>query len=249
MGATKVIVYRHATAEEKGDTGPVKYVKIKDHNNTEAKVPTVEVLANVAFTGSYNDLKNKPEIPEGKEILTEDLYTYYSIGKITASTTSPAKIGSVGDSVLGVLKNIVSLDRKQPASPTQPTISIEFTTTSAEYGTHLTSIGYTLKTTPGSYTYGPATGVTFSKYYINDTEVSSKTGTLVIDYTVGTSSAVSYTVKGTHSAGAVAYDNAGDASNPVKQITAGDVSSTASMSVRAIYNVYTATGSTTAPTT
>ena len=80
----------------------------------------------------------------------------------------------------------------------------------------------------GSYTYGPATGVTASAWTVTDTDGhSATTASGSFDkFTVGDDTNYTITAKATHNAGTVAKDNLGSNSNPVKQIAAGEKSAT-----------------------
>ena len=169
--------------------------------------------------------------PEGI-ILTEELKTYYPIGKFQdASGTDPKTIGNIGDTLAEVFDNLFKMDETQPSIINSPSITLTLSSTdSDEYGTKIKSLSYSISTEDGAYTNDSTTGVTWSGYkFIGSgfsepsTTFTSKTGTVTLssDYEVGVSSAISLAVEGTHTAGNVAKTNLGNNSNPEIKIAAG----------------------------
>ncbi len=182
-----------------------------------------------------------------------DIYTYYNIGKIqNASGTTPQKVASSGNTLKQLFDNLFNMDELQPSITNAPSISIAISqpsTANKLIGTHLSSVSYTITTYNGKYTYQAdgSTGVTWTNSYdltgsdIANTTVNSKTGTLSLtsDYVVGkTSSAFTFGVEGSHSAGTVAKTNLGNDSNPEVKIAAGTKTGSGSFSVSAIYPAY-----------
>lgn len=91
-----------------------------------------------------------------------DLTYTANIGVKTVPSSGSGKIASTGKNVKQVLADILALE-KNP-STTQPTATLNSNNIgSKEVGTKI-SINYSFSTNAGSYTYGPATGVTFSDY-------------------------------------------------------------------------------------
>lgn len=176
---------------------------------------------------------------------------YTQFGNLTKNADGTATLNSKGKSVLGVLTEILS-KRPQPGTPTQPSIS-GFNLSGAkavEAGTSMAQASYTAGTlNPGSYQYGPETGVTASNWVVqritNDgneqiasvdaasldagTDNNGGAGFIIGDQ--GGENVVSslrYKAIATHGAGVTADDNLGDDSSPAVSIAAGTKEKTTS---------------------
>lgn len=176
---------------------------------------------------------------------------YTQFGNLTKNADGTATLNSKGKSVLGVLTEILS-KRLQPGTPTQPSIS-GFNLSGAkavEAGTSMAQASYTAGTlNPGSYQYGPETGVTASNWVVqritNDgneqiasvdaasldagTDNNGGAGFIIGDQ--GGENVVSslrYKAIATHGAGVTADDNLGDDSSPAVSIAAGTKEKTTS---------------------
>ena len=177
---------------------------------------------------------------------------YTAIGNLTKTKTGTKVFETAGKSVAAALTEILS-KRLQPGNPTQPSVSLTFSQAKAyEVGTEVTP-SYSASLSAGSYTYGPATGVTASAWAVTDTDGHSATtasGSFA-KFTVGDDTNYTITAKATHNAGAVAKDNLGSNSNPVKQIAAGEKSATsgAVTGYRSFFYGILSTSSTDAPLT
>lgn len=91
----------------------------------------------------------------------KDLTYTVGIGTL-AKPSSSATFNAAGKSVEEVLKKLMA-EEVNP-STTQPSATLDSDNIGAkEVGTNI-AIKYNISTDPGSYTYGPATGVTFSNY-------------------------------------------------------------------------------------
>ena len=176
---------------------------------------------------------------------------YTQFGNLTKNADGTATLNSKGKSVLGVLTEILS-KRLQPGTPTQPSISgINLSGAKAvEAGTSMAQASYTAGTlNPGSYQYGPETGVTASNWVVqritNDgneqiasvdaasldagTDNTGGAGFIIGDQ--GGENVVSslrYKAIATHGAGVTADDNLGDDSSPAVSIAAGTKEKTTS---------------------
>lgn len=176
---------------------------------------------------------------------------YTQFGNLTKNADGTATLNSKGKSVLGVLTEILS-KRLQPGTPTQPSIS-GFNLSGAkavEAGTSMAQASYTAGTlNPGSYQYGPETGVTASNWVVqritNDgneqiasvdaasldagTDNNGGAGFIIGDQ-VGENvvSSLRYKAVATHGAGVTADDNLGDDSSPAVSIAAGTKEKTTS---------------------
>ena len=143
---------------------------------------------------------------------TKDLVFTQAFGKYapdsSGSVTIPTETNDM--SIQDLLESAFS-EEKNP-SITQPSTSITLTGAGAkEVGTEFTpnwSVGFN----PGSYQYGPATGVTATAYAVTDTNsgsASTQTGSFT-QFTVGDDTNYKVSVTTTHSAGAVPKTNLGN---------------------------------------
>ena len=161
-----------------------------------------------------------------------------SIGNMRIGDTIPA-----GTSLQSLFTDMLS-QRLQPSStPTQPAASITLymdgtaktqTAGKVEVGTEVTPY-YVASLSAGSYTYGPATGITATSYSVTSTgrstvsgatsetvEDSATTATGTFDtFVVDDDTSYKVSVSIPHNAGTVAQDNLGGESNPKVQIAAG----------------------------
>ena len=163
-----------------------------------------------------------------------------------------------GTSMQDVLKKILTQTLQPSVSNPAATIKLYngSATTEAgavEVGTVFTP-RYAASLSAGSYTYGPATGVTASTYAVSSSgrgtvygattetkEDSATTATGTFDsFTVDEDTNYKVKVTITHGAGAVARDNLGGTSNPEKKVEAGSKTddSTAVTGYRAMFYGY-----------
>ena len=148
---------------------------------------------------------------------SSDLTTTVAIGNVSL-TNGQATIKANGKNLKQVW-DMIFVKEKNP-STTQPSVSLTFDQAKAyEVGTKITP-SYSASLKAGSYTYGPATGVTATKWTVTDTRNNTKTAASgefaelqVIDDTNYTITAVAE-----HTAGAVPVTNTGN------EYTAGKIS-------------------------
>ena len=193
----------------------------------------------VAMTGN---------VDADKVIMREDITmagNYTQVGNLTKGQNATGTLASKGKSIAEVLTEILS-KRLQPTITAQPSIS-GFALSGAkavEAGTKLASVNYTAGTlNPGSYQYGPETGVVASNWVVQ--RITDK-GTVQISgvnaaslsagsddndgdgFTIGdvggenVFASLKYKAVATHGAGVTAKDNLGDDSNPPVSIAAGE---------------------------
>lgn len=174
---------------------------------------------------------------------------------------------AAGTSLQALFMDMLS-QRLQPADPTNPSASITLYMDGAtkkssagavEVGTTVTP-SYTASLSAGSYTYGPATGVTATSYTITSTgrktvdgatadtvedSATTSTGTFT-SFVVDDDTSYKLSVSIPHNAGVVANDNLGSASNPEKKIAAGTKTATSGTvtGFRSIFYGYKAGGTT-----
>lgn len=199
----------------------------------------------VAMTGN---------VDADKVILQDDITLagdYTQVGNLTKTANGTATLSAKGKSVASVLTEILS-KRLQPSITAQPSIS-GFNLSGAkavEAGTSLASAAYTAGTlNPGSYQYGPETGVEATNWLVErvtnlaTTQVASQgaaslpagsdsndgAGFIIGDKGgEGVVSSLKYKLTVTHGAGVTAKDNLGSDSDPAVSIAAGTKEKTTS---------------------
>lgn len=149
------------------------------------KLAALKALATNPFKGDFGIVKEKLS-PEGKYQYTAYIYdgenwaamdgnydaenVYFQkdltitapIGVQTIPSSGSKTLATTGKNLKQVLDMIVASE-KNP-STTQPSVTLNSSNIGEkEVGTNI-AIAYSFATNPGSYTYGPATGVTFSGY-------------------------------------------------------------------------------------
>ena len=155
---------------------------------------------------------------------------------------------AAGTSLESVLMNMLSKRLQPNATPTAPVASITLymdgstkksTAGVVEVGTTVNPY-YVASLSAGSYTYGPATGVTATSYSVASTgrktvdgatdatvEDSATTATGSFDsFVVDDNTSYKVSVSIPHNAGVPAVDNLGDAANPEVKIAAGTKTAT-----------------------
>ena len=170
-----------------------------------------------------------------------DLTATAPVGVVEIPASGSTTIAAAGKSLKDVLASILA-KRVEPKA-TAPTASINFTnaTKSVEVGTVVTPT-YTATFNPGSYTYGPATGIEVSAWSVTDgtTTLTTASGSfpkITIGDQSGDPATISLTATATHGAGAIPVDNLGDEAANV-QIAAGSVSATTATKLTCYRNFF-----------
>lgn len=204
------------TAAEKDDTFIVKRVISGEKTSYTAYVYDGTKWA--AMDGNY-DASNV--------YFDKDFVATANIGVVTIPASGSTTISAAGKSVKDVLAGIFAKE-KEPAV-TNPAVSITASANKAyEVGTKV-SPSYSASLSTGSYTYGPATGITAKTWSVtnsgSDETLTTATGTFA-EITVADNTNLSITATATYDAGAIPKSNIG---NEVlaKQIKAGSASATA----------------------
>ena len=235
VGTTELVVGDIAIVKEKiGTTDNVSYTAYVYNGTAWAAMDGNYSAANV-FTAS-------------KITLAGDYGTFTDSRKDTVKVTQIGnkKIGDVieaGTSLQSVLMDILSQRLQPSATPTAPAASITLytdgttkkkTAGAVEVGTTIVP-HYVASLSAGSYTYGPATGVTASSYTVSSTgrktvdgatdattedSATTASGTFT-SFVVDDDTSYKLSVSIPHNAGVKAVDNLGDEANPVVQISAG----------------------------
>ena len=154
---------------------------------------------------------------------------YTQVGNLTKTQTGTSTFSTKGKSVAEAFTEIFST-RLQPTITAQPAVSLTFSQAKAyEVGTVVTPT-YSASLSAGSYTYGPATGITAQTWEVTNTAGGSATTATGTFDNVTVVDGISYTItaKATYNEGAVANDNLGSPSSPVIKIAAGSASKTSS---------------------
>lgn len=205
-------------------------------------------------TGVWAAVKQLNGYVDADKVILRDNITlagnYTAVGNIEKNqTTFNTKGMSVADAFTQIFTK-----RLQPTITAQPAVS-GFSLSGAkavEAGTVLESVSYgTAKLSAGSYTYGPATGITATAWQVDRICAVPSTGTdlsetNIAQATSGTDnnggngfiigdvagenvvSSLKYKITATHGEGAVANDNLGGKSSPEIKISAGTKSATTS---------------------
>lgn len=175
---------------------------------------------------------------------------YTQVGNVTKGATETKTLATKGKSFKAVMDEIFT-KKVQPTITAQPAVS-KFALTGAgnvEAGTKVTSAQFgTAVLSAGSYTFGPATGITATAWKVDRVATPAKYNAKVVDAASGADdnatkgwiigdvgdesenvvSSLAYKATATHGAGPVAKDNLGGESNPQIKIEAGEKSQTTS---------------------
>ena len=153
---------------------------------------------------------------------------YSAVGNITKTQSGTTTINSNGKSLWDVMQAIFCKEL-QPTK-TEPSVSLTTPQSgSYEVGTVVTPT-WNATLNAGSYTYGPATGVTATAWTITDSDgnTDSVASGSFPAITVGDSTNYTIKAEATYNSGVIANTNMGNPSSPVIQIAAGTKDKTSS---------------------
>lgn len=155
-----------------------------------------------------------------------DLIATAPIGVVTIPASGSTTISAEGKNVKQVLSSILAQEKNPTA--TKPSATITLTNAKAyEVGTTLNP-AYTTKFNAGSYTYGPATGITASSYSVTDGTTTKDTANGSFDtLTVGDSTNYKLSLTVAYGNGAIPKTNLGN-DYAAAQIEAGNATATSS---------------------
>lgn len=211
------------TSPKKGDTAIVSKLIVGDKKSYTAYVYNGENWA--ACDGNYR----------ADNVYFDDDITYtVGIGTL-AQPSGSAKFAAKGKNVEQVFASLMA--QEQNPSKTNPAVSF-----SAQGGFGAFEIGtkknltYTAALSAGSYTYGPATGITAQTWEVTCTGVegSKTTATGSFENIIAESTAKTITAKATYGDGAIPVTNLGNAYS-AGQIKAGSASKTSNSLVGVRY--------------
>lgn len=159
-----------------------------------------------------NEISLSPEATKVNEdtfVFEKDLEVMYELGKYKGTLASKKTIPAAGKTFAAVWNDIF-LKEENPKT-TQPSLTVTSSNIKAyEAGTRV-SIAYASTFSAGSYTYGPATGITASNYKIsfNGETLTAASGTFA---EVQVTDTMNLKITGTfdHTAGAVPVTNIGN---------------------------------------
>lgn len=207
------------TTPKQGDTAIVRKAIDDTHKSYTAYVYNGTAWA--AMDGNYN----ADNVYLDMDITMAGNYT--QVGNLTKTQNGTATFATKGKSIAAALTDIFS-KRLQPGTPTAPAVALTFGQAKAyEVGTTV-SPSYSATLSAGSYTYGPATGITATSWEITDTAgntADTATGSFA-DVVVADNTNYKITAKANYGEGTVAKDNLGSDSNPVVKIAAGSATKT-----------------------
>lgn len=159
-----------------------------------------------------NEISLSPEatkVDEDTFVFKKDLEVMYTLGKYEGTLASKKTIPAKGKTFAAVWNDIF-LKEENPKT-TQPSLTVTSSNIGAKEAGTKVSIAYTSTFSAGSYTYGPATGVTASNYKIsfNGETLTTASGTFA---EVQVTDTMNLKITGTfdHTAGAVPVTNIGN---------------------------------------
>ena len=204
---------------KQGDTAIVRKAIDDTHKSYTAYVYSGEAWS--AMDGNYN----ANNVYLDADITMAGNYT--QVGNLTKTQTGTATFSTRGKSIAEALTEIFS-KRLQPTITANPAVTLTFGQAKAyEVGTTV-SPTYSASLSAGSYTYGPATGITATSWEISDTAgntADTASGSFA-DVVVADDTNYKITAKANYGAGAVAVDNLGSTSSPEVKIATGSASKT-----------------------
>lgn len=165
----------------------------------------------------------------------KDLTYTANIGVLTVPGSGSGTIPASGKNVKEVLASILASEKNPSATAPAVTIGTQTNFGTFEIGTKKNLV-YGATLSAGSYTYGPATGITAKTWEATCTGVTgSKTAASgTFENVVAEATAKTITVKATYDAGAIPVTNLGN-QYPAGQIKAGSASKTSSSLVGVRY--------------
>ena len=215
------------TSPKKGDTAIVSKLIVGDKKSYTAYVYNGENWA--ACDGNYR---------ADNVYFDEDLTYTANIGVLTVPSTGSGTIQASGKNVKDVLAGILAKEKNPTTSNPAVSFSAEGGFGTVEIGTKR-NLTYTAALSAGSYTYGPATGITAQTWEVTCTGVegSKTTATGRFENVVAESTAKTITAKATYGDGAIPVTNLGNA-YAAGQIKAGSASKTSNSLVGVRYMFY-----------
>ena len=215
---------RMITNPKKGDMAVVIRIIAGDKKSYKAYIHNGTAFA--AMDGNYS---------AENVYFDEDLTYTANIGVLTVPSTGSGTIQASGKNVKDVLAGILAKETEPSATAPAVTIGTQQNFGTFEIGT-TKNLTYGASLSAGSYTYGPATGITAKTWEATCTGVtgSKNTASGTFDNVVAQATPKTITVKATYDAGAIPVTNLGNP-YPTGQIKAGSASKTSNQLVGVRY--------------
>lgn len=194
------------------------------------------IIAKAAYAHNGTDWEAcDGNVDASKVILTSDILmagNYDKVGNLTKQTNGTATFATGGKSVADALQEIFT--KKLQPSVTNPAVTLNINNQSQtiEVGATSTVPTYSASLSAGSYTYGPATGITASSWSVSDGTNTYTTSSGNLPTIVANDGSQSYNVTATaeHNAGATPKDNIGGTAT-TEAIVAGSKSASKTVTV------------------
>lgn len=183
------------------------------------------------------------QVDASQVTFSQDLVFTEPFGKYVPGSSGQVTIPANGDSLLQVLLDAFAEDSNP--SITEPSVSVTSSQmTRAEVGTNITP-SYNVSFKPGSYQFGPATGVTATAYSVtfDDETLTTATGSFA-EYQVTDSSNLRIQAQVTHTAGAIPVTALGQeyADGQIQEGTKSAQTGAVTGYRKSFYGTYTAKG-------
>lgn len=213
-----IAAYTNFGEARNGDVCIVRKVIGEGHWEYTAYAYSNDVGGWIAMDGNYS---------ADNVYFSEDLVYTANIGVLQVPASGSGTIAAKNKNLTSVIKSTIA--KSKDPSVTNPVASVKLNQAGAkEAGTKVVPT-YTASLTAGSYTYGPATGITAKTYSVTDgveehDAQTTATGSFPeIQVTDGMNYKLSVSI--THDAGAIPKNNVGT-EVPAKQIAAGTKTAT-----------------------
>lgn len=224
--------YTVIQADTSDITKALKKVNTKIFNQGDILViSNNEQAAGYIYTREYGWIAFDGDVTADNILFTEDIICagdYTQVGNITKGKNDAVIIPAKDKSLSAVMRSIFTKEL-QPTK-TEPSVNITFGKAGAyEVGTTITP-SYSASLSPGSYTYGPATGVFAESWNVIDSNGNSSASASdsFPSFVVKDDTNYKITATATHNEGTVAYTNLGSNSDPEVKIAAGTKSKVSS---------------------
>ena len=238
------LIGKHVTdvilSSEVGHENSIK-ISYSEGDPTYIELPEGKIYS----AGNGINISDADEISADVDYISDNVKLGTDLTVTAATGTLKAGTKIIADTSIKALLKKILQEVKQPGTPTAPSLKITLSNAGAkEVGTKVTP-AYTTTFNGGSYTYGPATGVTATGYSIsNGTDTLKTAAGSFAEITVADGMTYKLTGTATYGNGAVAHDNTGSPSNPEVKISAGTTASASSAAITGFRSYFFGTKST-----
>ena len=208
----------NVTLENEGENAGKIKVTYSTGDPTYIPLPEGKVYT----AGKGIEISASDEISALDEEIGSEIKVTQAVGALATNKTFDATT-----KLKDILKQM--LQKEMQPTVTQPSVSLTFASAKAyEVGTKITP-SYSAKLNAGSYSYGPATGITATSWSVSATGVENPITTATgsfLEITVTEDMNYKVTAVATHEAGADPVTNLGNPADASKKIAAGTKSAT-----------------------